>query len=241
MKRYLWAAAVLLVAGCSKDKDEQPAPNGPTAGATAKVQFTVDGADLQFDTIRYVNAAGNPYSVSRLQFYLSGFVFEASDGSTYRPADVFYVDARVSSTYSLSFPNMPFNTYTKVTCYVGLDSVHNQTGSLPATVENENMAWPEPMGGGYHFMKLEGNFTDQGNTFGFAMHMGMNGFYATCQMVHTFTVNASNQVMVMEMNINEWFVHPYIYDFNTDGNYSMGNMMAMGKLSANGADVFTIK
>ncbi len=241
MKRYLWAAAILLVAGCSKDNDEQPVPNGPTAGATAKVQFTVDGTDLMFDTIRYANAAGNPYSVSRLQFYLSGFVFEASDGSTYRPDDVFYVDARVSSTYSLSFPDFPFGTYTRVTCYVGLDSVHNQTGSLPATVENENMAWPEPMGGGYHFMKLEGNFTDQGSTYGFAMHMGMNGFYATCQMVHTFSVSASNQVMVMEMNINEWFVNPYIYDFNTDGNYSMGNMTAMGKLSANGADVFTIK
>ncbi len=40
------------------------------------------------------------------------------------------------------------------------------------------------------------------------------------------------------MNINEWYKNPEIYDFNTDGGYSMGNMMAMMKIAGNGADVF---
>lgn len=40
------------------------------------------------------------------------------------------------------------------------------------------------------------------------------------------------------MNLNEWFRNPFIYDFNIDGNYSMGSSAAMAKLKANGVDIF---
>jgi uncharacterized protein YwgA len=42
------------------------------------------------------------------------------------------------------------------------------------------------------------------------------------------------------MNINEWYANPAVYDFEVDGNYSMGLSAAMLKLSKNGKDVFSI-
>ena len=37
------------------------------------------------------------------------------------------------------------------------------------------MAWPTAMGGGYHFMKVEGHYLDTSNTIqGFAIHLGKN-------------------------------------------------------------------
>ena len=42
----------------------------------------------------------------------------------------------------------------------------------------------------------------------------------------------------MTMNVNEWFKNPNIYNFNTDGVFTMGDTILMKKLLQNGADVF---
>ncbi len=244
MKRVIiLALAVLAFAGCAKKDEEMPTPSSPAPAPKpgANLEFTVDGQSLAYDMISYFNAAGNNYGVTRLQFYLSGFEFEATDGTTYNSDKIWYVDAREGTNGSIPFDYLPFGTYKKVTFYIGLDSAHNYTGSLPATLENENMAWPVQMGGGYHFLKFEGNFEDQGNTFGFAMHLGRNQFLITVEINSNFEFTAAAPDIVLSMNLNEWFVNPFIYDFNVDGNYSMGVGAAMGKLAANGADVFTIK
>ena len=37
------------------------------------------------------------------------------------------------------------------------------------------MAWPDVMGGGYHFLKLEGHYKKDSLLAGYAMHIGQNG------------------------------------------------------------------
>jgi hypothetical protein len=55
----------------------------------------------------------------------------------------------------------------------------------------------------------------------------------------TFSFSHQQRNCTLAMNLNEWFCNPETYDLNIDGNYSMGNMAAMHKLSMNGSDVFT--
>ena len=43
----------------------------------------------------------------------------------------------------------------------------------------------------------------------------------------------------MHMNINEWLRNPNTFNFNTDGNYIMGDSTAMNKITQNGHDVFS--
>ncbi len=137
--------------------------------------------------------------------------------------------------------SIPVGIYSSVTFYIGLDSLTNKTGILPNSLENINMAWPDMMGGGYHFMKMEGHFLDSTNTInGYAMHLGKNPNLVTININKQINLKI-NQEKKLIMNINEWYKHPLIYDFNVDGNYSMSVMSAMMKLSKNGKDVFTIQ
>ncbi|MBA3900642.1 MAG: hypothetical protein H0X62_10600, partial [Bacteroidetes bacterium] len=100
---------------------------------------------------------------------------------------------------------------------------------------------PEQMGGGYHFLKLEGRFQADNKVLGYAIHLGNNENLVNCKVLHSFDVKLKYQEVNMEMNLNEWYRNPNVYDFNKDGNYSMSLMPAMKKISENGATVFTIR
>jgi hypothetical protein len=70
------------------------------------------------------------------------------------------------------------------------------------------MSWPEMMGGGYHYMKLEGSYTND-STF-YNTHTG-----PTMGMDHSFLCNfdvpininnsTNNLEYAIEMNINNWY------------------------------------
>jgi hypothetical protein len=117
----------------------------------------------------------------------------------------------------------------------------NKTDALPANTENISMVWPDAMGGGYHFMKMEGYFKDGTTTPGYAMHLGTNACKFNCKVYSSININNDTHNLNMEMNINEWYRNPQNFNFNTDGNYIMGNMPLMMKIVNNGFDVFKIK
>lgn len=212
---------------------------------TGSIQFNInykaDETPLQFDTIRYTNQAGNVYSVTRLEYYLSNITFHKADGSAFTSGNTYYINARNKSSNQFILDSIPPGNYTAISFYLGLDSVTNKTGSLSNTVENINMAWPDMMGGGYHFMKMEGYFLDTTSTSGYAIHLGRNNNLVKIRINQSFAVKYKNQTLNLVMNINEWYKNPATYNFNVDGNYSMSNMQAMMKLKMNGADVFTVE
>ena len=71
------------------------------------------------------------------------------------------------------------------------------------------------------------------------MHLGTNACLIPIKINKRIVVSADGLTSVnLIMNINEWFRNPYIFDFNTDGNYIMGNLAAMKKIALNGTDVF---
>ena len=207
-----------------------------------EVDYVVDNDSLEFDVIRYVNEAGNGYGVSRLEYYISDITFLKSDAVKFQSSYIHYANARVSSTNSFSLPAIPEGDYDCIELTIGLNPEDNSSNSLPNTTENINMAWPDVMGGGYHFMKFEGHFIDSASaTAGFAMHLGENGNAIKVKISGlSISVRKEQAVSIrLKMNLNEWSRDPSTFDFNIDGNYSMGVMTAMQKLAANGTDVFT--
>jgi hypothetical protein len=227
---------VLVIAtgfgGCKKNHID-------SADLQLKLTYRIDNKQLEFDTMKYLCDAGYDYEITRLNYYLSGFVFRMQDGSSYSSNRVFYIDARQSSMNTLSFEKFPSGTCTQINFCVGLDSVKNQTDSLPMTFDNINMGWPDMMGGGYHFMKLEGHYRDSSINYGFAMHLGKNKNLVQITVSNPMIVRDGNAAeATLSMNINEWLRNPLIYDFRTDGSYSMNNDTAMHKLCTNGTDIF---
>lgn len=93
------------------------------------------------------------------------------------------------------------------------------------------MEWPQLMGGGYHFLKLEGNYIDNSATYGYAMHLGTNNCLIPIKLFSPIHIsNDAKTKLKLKMNINEWFKNPHLFDFNLDANNIMGDSINMKKL-----------
>ncbi|TAH42001.1 MAG: hypothetical protein EYC69_06630 [Bacteroidetes bacterium] len=241
MKKYILVVLVFgLLFSCKKDSDDIVPVEGQNS-LLIDLAYEVDGQALSFDTLLYTNDAGSQYGVSRMWYYLSKIYLIKSDSSTVFLKDYIFVDAKNSAANQLEISAVPVGDYIGMKFNIGLDSSQNITGALPVTTDNLNMEWPVQMGGGYHFMKYEGHASDSTGNYGFAMHLGLNPYLVKCAIWNPIVVTAGTTNIRLVMNLNEWFRNPEIYDFNVDGNYSMGVMSAMIKLSQNGSDVFTIQ
>lgn len=135
--------------------------------------------------------------------------------------------------------NLPDGKYKKLTFIVGLPDSRNQHDSLPATLENQIMIWPTTMGGGYHFIKMEGHYATSEMFGGYALHLGSNGFQSVVQIEKGFELNGNSTLRIV-FDVNRFFTSPNRYDFVVDPVYSMGDSIAMKKLSENLENAFDI-
>ena len=213
----------------------------PLIPLSINIQYHVDGQEVIMDSLMYINDAGYTYSITKLEYYISEITFVNTAGNVLKLDGIYYINIDENPTNVLQFSDITPGNYTSVNFNIGIDSANNQTGFLPNTIENNNMAWPDPMGGGYHFVKLEGRYKTGGELFGYTMHIGRNKNLVKVNLENEFDIrNASNDI-TLRMNINEWFRNPNIIDFETDGNYSMSDDLFMHRLSQNGTNTFTVK
>ena len=229
---FIW---LTLMISCKKESITEPSSTGTI---NLSIGYEADGNSIQLDSIMYPLDSGCRISIETLHYYLSEIKLIRSDGLEVLIKNFQYVSIRKPETNVFSSGLILQGEYKGVKFNFGLDSLHNIPDGLPNSTESNNMIWPVPMGGGYHFMKFEGHFTDSSGTFGYAMHLGKNENLFTIQLDTNFVIGDNALNIPLVMNLNEWFRNPYIYDFNIDGNYSMGSSAAMAKLKANGVDIF---
>ena len=209
----------------------------------------VDGEPVEQHQISYTSAAGNEYSITRLHYYLSNISLYRQNGDSVFLDVAQYIDIDQPATLELD-TTLPEGTYTGVGFWFGVPDEKNVAGELPATSNNLNMLWPEPMGGGYHFMKLEGRFlTSQGDTGLYATHMGglvkddvdyASHFFDRITFDNPLTVeDGAHYIIPIVMDVNSWYETPHLWDFN-DFSGVMGNPMAQEMLRKNGVDVFNV-
>lgn len=233
---FVLTLTTFLTEGCKKESIETlPIP------VEIAINHNVGELPLEMDTIKYVNAAGNSFSVNRMLYYVSGFVLTEINDTKHRMDTAFLINAEDHSTMSFVLGTLPQGEYSTISFCIGLIPELNEFGSLANTLENNAMFWPEQMGGGYHFMKLEGHYLNHDQSFsGYAMHLGTNSAQVDITLNSNFIHDSERHTLHLEMNLLEWFQTPTTYDLN-DGNYSMGNEGLMTILSKNGSDVFTLE
>lgn len=235
---FLFFSGLFLAACGSETNDVEP------YGDSLKISigFNFDRAHIGDGTIISETEAGYPISISRLQFYLSDWIVERKDGTKIYSDVVALIDASIESSLQFSLDLKTSSDWETLHFLIVLPHHLNHTNALKNILENQNMAWPEPMGGGYHFLKLEGRFSDIQEEFGYAMHIGMDTYVIPIQL-HLAgmdeLIERSGEIK-LHMNIDEWFKNPHTYDFNREGNYSMGDFSAMHKLSQNGQSLFSL-
>lgn len=238
LKYSLVLFGALILFSCKKDKDEVL-----QEFTSLKINFSysIDSLPLIFDSLIYTNDAGELYAISKLEYYISNIIFYRPNGSIYKSDKIVYLNAKNTFENAIVLESIPIGEYSYITFNIGLDASHNISYSLPNTPENIDMAWPEMMGGGYHFMKLEGHYFDSSSPLGYAVHLGKNANLVTCTINEECVVSSSNTELGFNMNINEWYRTPQQYSFITDGNYTMSDSLLMTIIKNNGADAFSLK
>ncbi len=228
----LLLSIVLFSNGCKKDDPST------TYNLTVIPHYHVDGDELTLDTILYQNAAGNPYSVNKLRYYLSNFRFVKADNSEISADNnAHFIDAREAT--SINLVGVPPGNFTALRFNFGIPQSQNVYGNLPNTSFNTGMVWPEQMGGGYHFMKFEGYFNSSQGVNGYAIHVGNNACIAEVTITTPFEISEDGD-MTIGFNLNEIMAGPNTFDMDSS-NYTMGIMDAMLEISENVENAFTIE
>ena len=264
MKKFLLAglllpALIIGFTGCEDDDDggDDPKPKPQTKSYSATINMTqvVDGAAFMLSNntsnMPYTNASGQDYNVSRLQYLISDVTFNKVGGGSTTIEGYHYVDLDSTSTLTYT-PSMqiPEGDYESISFTFGFDEQDN-AGNYPE-LNFLNWNWPGMLGGGYHFMRLEGDYDSSGTTKIFRTHMGTarnNTVTPTTFEANHFDVVLANSAFTVDttfsfdlkMDVAQWYENTYQWDFNVYNAPIMPIYDAQKRLNENGPTVFSIE
>lgn len=244
MKRLIYFLILTLIAGACAEH--------PGIGTVRiAVSHEANGQPLLTDTLLYANEAGNRYLINEVQWFLSRMAIQDERGEWIDLASTWYIDTDLPETQELPVQELPDGRYLAMRFTFGLNDADNVTGAFSNPPES-NMFWPESLGGGYHYMKLNGKYLNADSLLApLAIHLGRgqnesltrfydNSFTVEIPIDATVKEGQSCQLTVV-MDIDEWFQGPNTYDFNAHGPGIMQDQEAQLLLKENGSNVFRIQ
>lgn len=161
----------------------------------------VGSSDLKLSTGAYQNAVGEPFTVTKFNYFVSNIRLRKEDGSEFvvpQDSSYFLIQEEKPASQTITLSHVPTGNYTGMTFVVGVDSarsladISKRTGVLDPGL-NDGMYWE--WNSGYIFLKLEGTSTvapaAQNNAF-FCHIGGFGGGYdgkKTINNLRTITVS----------------------------------------------------
>jgi hypothetical protein len=219
--------------------------------------LTIDGYPVKFNELIYTNAAENLYQVNEIKYFISKLVLIDVNGKAIeitQDEGIHYVDCGLENTLHWKIDEIPQREYVGVGFVFGLDKTDNISNRFVNPPES-NFAWPNHLGGGYHYMQINGFFLDKEEKMqSLNIHTGIGQIYndnnEVIEFVHNyFTVmlpinlyidaDKIFRILPINMEIQRWFDTPNLYNFDDFGSGIMQNQHAQELLKKNGENVFT--
>lgn len=255
---YLTISITSFFLSCN-DNNGPDDPLPETGKVKLYFQHLFSGEPVTFDTLRYTNAAGNLMMFTEIQYFISDVTLHYGDGTKYMIQawkDIHYIDSDIPATMTWDvYDAIPTGKVDSVTFTFGINETKNQSFIFVNPPESL-MFWPDILGGGYHYLKLNGKWIDhlqrispfnfhlgigqvydnQGNITGFVQN-----FFTVCLDDTGFVVKKGETVnAVIIMDVESWFDTPEVWDLNFWGGDIMQNQAAMQAACLNGKDAFRI-
>lgn len=262
LKLFNILLAMMLFASACTTKEEEVIP--PEGKIVFLFDHQLDGAPLVKNTLKYVNDAGNEYLITDVMYFISDITFYKSDGTVTMVddwEDIFYIDDAIPASMQIQFFDpIPAGSYDSIGFIFGFTAEKNRSFMFVNPPE-VYMGWPEVLGGGYHYMMINGKWKDTTNQIQpFDFHLGIgqlyhgsgynvDSIYAFVQNYFRVSLPGSDfsigdqelLTIAITMNLERWFSGPNIYDHNRWGGGIMQNQAAMQMVKENGCDVFSIR
>jgi hypothetical protein len=251
-----------MLASCKGKEDPLPASPSGTIGFS--IDHRVNGQPLKFNELIYTNAAGNNYLITDLIYFISDITFYHNNGAAKvigEVKDIFYINESMPATKTIQFSDkIAVGNYDSIAFTFGISEAKNKS-FLYVNPPEVLMGWPEVLGGGYHYMMMNGKWKDAaGSVTPFNFHLGIGQLYKgsgyNVDSIYAFVQNwfrvslpgssfqladKENLTFGLTMNIGQWFEDPHVYDHNYWGGAIMQNQAAQQMAKENGWNVFSIE
>lgn len=251
MKKIIFTLLIILTALSCTDSEETI----ESKNITLNFSHTWDGVPItnaDFNTFKFTTKNGEQLKIERLRYVISDVTLETSNGEFIVINAHNLVD--VTNNKNLTFaPTAPILTgsYSNMSFIFGFKNEKN----ISAAYEDLNTAIfgvPEMLGGGYHYMQLDGKFKNESDeTIGYNFHairaVDASGDTPTFPKDTFIKVNlgpvsiSDNTTFNIEMNIAEWFKNPHTWNLNQLHQTLMPNTNAQIMMFDNGQSVFNLK
>ena len=201
----------------------------------------IDGTPLIFDSTGYSQwfstLSNQNFNIYNLYYLVTDIKLTDNDGNTLKTlSDIHFVNSDNMNSNFIYLPEiLKSGEYSNIEFVFGLNKDKNINNEYINEDFHNQMFWPEFMGGGYHYMKLEGKFNDETNFY--ATHTGgLNTVDYSISKSFPINIissqNGSTHSIRISMNLNNWYSSPNYIIINSDG--IMGNSVLQQKLKENG-------
>ena len=165
-----------------------------------------NGRPLEFEKLSLTNAAGQIFSVTRLDFLLSDFALRRSDGSWLEQTNRQAFLSPGQNRSSFVVEKIPAGNYGRIRFHIGLrpEINHSKPEQYPANhplnpvLNGLHWGWA----GGYVFAAIEGNWrTDAGEVSGYSFHLGNDPMLMSVEIPAELKLT-SDQSLQLALNLD---------------------------------------
>ena len=250
-KTALLFLSLITFLACDTDDDTTT----PVIESEVSIHFTqsFDGDPVtanEFNAMAYMNENGEQLSVSRLRYLISDIVLIDANGVATSIADYNLVDVGESTGAILNAPTTFKQGDYTLTMRFGFSDADNTNAAYP-DLNAASWSVPAPLGGGYHFMQMEGMYiNDDGATTNYQYHTiraaqnpGDNPTLTDTSIsidLGTISIEGSYTIIEVDMNISEWYKNPIQWNLNELYTMLMPNYDAQIMMNQNGQNVFNL-
>lgn len=240
--------AIALIA-CDKDDDNENVVQNVDVDINFSQNFDGTAVNVDnFNTLDYTVENGEMISFTRMRYLITDITFTNATGVSTVVDEYNFVDVGAGIGATIENISLPAGTYT-VSARFGFTEEKNTTNAYN---DLNAASWnvPVPMGGGYHYMQLEGNYNNLGGVASPYLYHTISA----AQNVMTpdvtredtsipfsasnIVISSDNDDVNIKMNLAEWFKPWNLNERNVD---LMGNYEAQKAMEINGQTVFTIE
>lgn len=206
---------------------------------------TIQNKPLLLDTILYTNALNQPYSITKLKYYISNICLYSKNGKCFKSNQYFLINEQEPDSKLIQLKNIPNKNYHSISFIIGVDSLNNCSGAQSGALDPLNaMFWT--WNTGYIFFKLEGyspnsSATDKSLEYHIGGYRSPNNCIKTIYLTPKNTININKNTptyITLNANIDEFFKNPYNINFLDLP--TVNNSFNATKIADNYFDIFSI-
>lgn len=253
-KAYIVLVAMLMIATSCNNDDSNNNSEQPTL-YNIQLRFTHnwEGTSItstDFNTTQFTNGNGDQLSIERLRYLISRVTLTDSNGEPTVFNGYNLVDLTTESNLIFSPSESVAPGDYNLSFTFGFNNEDNVDG-IYADLNSATFNVPQTLGGGYHYMQLDGKYVDTATLeASYNYHAiravdnpGPNPTFPqdTFFVVDLGTITINNDLTAeVRVDLSEWFENPNLWDLNIYNTNLMSNSAAQIMMYENGQNVFSL-